>query len=54
MGCKNMFIAALVGHLNVLQWAREHNYDWNAQVCVNAATSGQLIFLLLGAEILIY
>ena len=34
--------AAMGGHLEVLQWARENGCPWNKQTCHNAAKCGHL------------
>jgi len=34
--------AALGGHLDVLQWAREENFHWGDSTCARAAEGGHL------------
>ena len=35
-------MAALGGHFEVLQWARENGCPWNEETCSNAALGGYL------------
>jgi hypothetical protein len=37
--------AAVGGHLEVLQWAREHDCPWNDLACAYAAQNGHLAVL---------
>ena len=39
------FHAALGGHLDVLQWAREHGCPWNERTCESAALGKHLSVL---------
>jgi Ankyrin repeats (many copies) len=42
---KTCSTAAKFGHLQVLQWARQHGCDWNEWTCINAAQNGHLHIL---------
>jgi hypothetical protein len=35
-------LAAEIGHLEILKWARENGFTWNNKICAHAASSGQL------------
>ncbi len=37
-----MRTAAEGGHLEVLKWARANGYEWNKEVCREAAIGGRL------------
>ena len=38
----HLHYAARGGHLEVLQWAREHHCPWNESTCQHAAAGGHL------------
>jgi len=43
--CEPFNIAAIHGHLNILQWLRENGCDWNENTCATAAKYGHLHIL---------
>ena len=50
VGCGDMCIAANYGHLEVLQWAREHHCPWDEQTRQLAEHEGHLELLQWAVE----